>query len=263
MEGSFTQGTGWGLLRWQPLIEWFESTSCVKDLFNLLEIEMRYEDMKGFVALSGGLDSTTALAIAMERHEGKVEAISFDYGQRHNIELERAALIAEYYDICHHIVKLGDLPTSALTDTSIDIPKVSYAEIEGISPTYVPFRNGQIIAKLTAYASADKLNSVVYVGTHAEDAANDAYPDCRLDFIGAMGSAVYIGTYHKVRLSAPLIEMSKSEVVALAAKLEAPLELSWSCYFGGDKHCGVCPTCRARKEAFLLAGVPDPTSYKE
>jgi 7-cyano-7-deazaguanine synthase len=224
---------------------------------------MQYKDMKGFVAFSGGLDSTTVLAIAMERHEGKVEAISFDYGQRQSIELERAALIAEYYDIEHRIVKLGDLPASALTNTSIDIPKVSYAEIKGISPAYVPFRNGQIISKLAAYASADKLDSVIYVGTHAEDAANDAYPDCRLDFIGTMGSAVYIGTYHKVRLSAPLIEMSKSEVVTLATKLDAPLGLSWSCYFGGDEHCGVCPTCRARKEAFLLAGVFDPTIYKE
>lgn len=224
---------------------------------------MQYKDTKGFVALSGGLDSTTVLAIAMDRHEGKVEAISFDYGQRHNVELERAAQIAQYYDIRHRIIKLGDLPTSALTDVTRDIPKVSYGEIEGVSPAYVPFRNGQIISKLAAYASADDSPSVIYVGTHAEDAANDAYPDCRLDFIGTMGSAVYIGTYHKVRLSAPFIEISKTEVVTLANKLDAPLDLSWSCYFGGDEHCGVCPTCRARKEAFIFANVSDPTRYKE
>lgn len=214
----------------------------------------------GYVSLSGGVDSTTTLAIAMTRHE-RVVAVSFDYGQRHIKELECAKAICEHLGIEHHITTLGEMPDSALTDNTRDIPKVSYAEIEGISLAYVHFRNGQMISKLAALASADELPAVIYVGTHAEDAENDAYPDCRLDFTGAMGAAVYIGTYHRVRLSAPLIEMSKTEVVAKGLQLNAPLEMSWSCYFGGDVHCGECPTCRARKEAFQEADGFDPTVY--
>lgn len=221
---------------------------------------MKSSTTVGYVSLSGGVDSTTTLAIAKSRHE-RVVAISFDYGQRHKKELERAAEICMVMGITHHITTLGEMPPSALTDETRDIPKVSYAEIEGVSPSYVHFRNGQMISKLAALSSADELPAVIYVGTHTEDAANDAYPDCRLDFIGAMGAAVYIGTYHRVRLSAPLIEMSKTEVVEKGTDLGAPLELTWSCYFGGDVHCGECSTCRARKEAFANAGIVDPTVY--
>lgn len=219
---------------------------------------------RGFVALSGGIDSTTVLYIAADRHgPDNVEAISFDYGQRHNVELERAKQICLFAGIKHTVVKLGDMPNSALTDATKDIPRISYDEIEGVSPSYVPFRNGQIIAKLAAYASAYEGESVIYVGTHAEDTYNDAYPDCRLDFIGAMGAAVYIGSYHKTRLSAPIIEHSKDAVVKLGMDLGVPFFLTWSCYLGGETHCGTCPTCRARKEAFAKAGYLDPTDYLE
>lgn len=216
----------------------------------------------GYVSLSGGVDSTTTLAIAMTRHE-RVVAVSFNYGQRHVKELECAKAVCAHLGIEHRITTLGEMPPSALTDETREIPKVSYAEIEGVSPNYVHFRNGQMISKLAALASADDLPAVIYVGTHAEDATNDAYPDCRLDFIGAMGAAVYIGTYHRVRLSAPLIEMSKTEVVEKGMMLGAPLDLTWSCYFGGDVHCGECPTCRARKEAFQEANGFDPTVYAQ
>ena len=218
---------------------------------------------KGFVALSGGVDSTTVLSIAAERHVGNVEAISFDYGQRHIKELDCAREIARVMGITHRVVSLGYIPPNALTDVSLEIPRTSYDEIQGVSPSYVFFRNGQIISKLAAVASADPQDTVIYVGTHAEDAYNDAYPDCRLDFIGAMAAAVYIGTYHKTRLSAPIIEMSKDEVVAKGFALGAPLQLTWSCYLGGEKHCGTCPTCRARKEAFAKAGLLDATPYME
>lgn len=221
---------------------------------------MKSSTTVGYVSLSGGIDSTTTLAIAMTRHE-KVVAVSFNYGQRHSKELGCAEAICAELGIEHHITTLGEMPPSALTDETRDIPKVSYAEIEDVSPAYVHFRNGQMISKLAALASADERPAVIYVGTHAEDAANDAYPDCRLDFIGAMGAAVYIGTYHRVRLSAPLIEMSKTEVVRKGFELNAPLHLSWSCYMGGSVHCGKCPTCRARKEAFTEAGIIDPTVY--
>lgn len=226
---------------------------------------MKQTGSVGYVALSGGIDSSTVLGIAHDRHEGNVVAVSFDYGQRHKKEIECARAICEAMGVLHMVVDLGTMPGSALTDASRDIPRVSYDEIQGVSPSYVHFRNGQIISKLAAIASADPSGSdtVIYVGTHAEDAYNDAYPDCRLDFIGAMAAAVYIGTYHKTRLSAPLIEMSKTEVVKAGMKYLVPLNLTWSCYLGGKVHCGTCPTCRARKEAFAAAGVMDPTVYAE
>lgn len=216
----------------------------------------------GYVALSGGIDSSTVLGIAHARHEGRVVAVSFDYGQRHRKEIECAKAICEAMGVPHQIATLGSMPNSALTDATQDIPKVSYSEIQGVSPSYVHFRNGQIISKLAAIASADPADeTVIYVGTHTEDAYNDAYPDCRLDFIGAMAAAVYIGTYHRTRLSAPLIEMSKTEVIRAGIAYLVPLDLTWSCYIGGEVHCGTCPTCRARKEAFTAAGLKDPTEY--
>jgi len=220
---------------------------------------------KAFVALSGGLDSSTVLAIACENHGyDNVTAVSIDYGQRHKKELDRAAQIAKEMGCEHRIIQLPNIPKSMLTDPGVVIPKMSYAEITGVSPTYVPFRNGLMLATLAAMASPGKgelHNAHIYFGAHAEDAANDAYPDCRLDFIGAMGAAIYIGTYHRVRVHAPLIEMTKAEVVIKGYELSVPFELTWSCYAGGDKHCGECPTCRARKAAFHEAEIDDPTEY--
>lgn len=217
--------------------------------------------------LSGGLDSTVALARAVERHGAQnVRAVSFNYGQKHSKELHRARDISEFFDVPHTVHTLK-LPSSALSakDPTQDIPDISYDDIKGVSPTYVPFRNGNFISAAAAlaqkWAQDERQNKFLYIGTHAEDAANDAYPDCRLDFIGAMGSAIYIGTYHSVRLSAPLIEHTKAEIVVLGTALGAPLKHTWSCYKGEELHCGVCPTCRARREAFAIAGVVDPTEY--
>lgn len=218
-----------------------------------------------FVALSGGVDSTTALAIAVENHGYQnVRAVSFNYGQRHARELVAAAEITDYFGVPHQIIELPNIPRSMLTDPSAEIPKVSYNDIIGVSPTYVPFRNGLILATLASLAAPQpnsQDNAHIYFGAHAEDAANDAYPDCRLDFIGTMGSAIYIGSYHRVRVRAPLIEMQKYEIILKGDELQVPYGLTWSCYAGGEKHCGECPTCRARKSAFEEAGVDDPTEY--
>ena len=102
---------------------------------------------------------------------------------------------------------------------------------------------------------------LLYYGAHSEDAKNWAYPDCTPEFNGAMANAKFIGTYQKTRLVTPLQWMLKSEVVSLGAKLNLPFELTWSCYDGKEKHCGICPTCRARKVAFQQAGISDPTKY--
>lgn len=220
-----------------------------------------------FVLLSGGVDSSTCLGIAINRHTPAwTTAIGIDYGQRHKKELECALKQCETYGIDQVVLNLGDQPKSMLTDPNAEVPNISYREIVGVSPTYVHFRNGQMLSKIAAYASSklgEKDTATIYFGAHAEDAAGDAYPDCRLDFVGAMAAAIYIGTYHKVRLSAPLIELQKYQIVQWGAKLDVPYEHTWSCYKGEELHCGVCPTCRARKEAFMHAGVPDPTVYKE
>lgn len=219
------------------------------------------------VSLSGGVDSTTTLAIAktlVKKEMGdKLGAISFDYGQRHKKELELAAKIADYMGADHYVMQMPSSHlVSALTDPSIDIPKVGYDQIEGMSPAYVPFRNGTMLSLMTGYA-VSKGYDIIMAGPHAEDAENWAYADCTLEFTGVMAAAIYVGTYQKVRLITPLLTLSKAEVVQKGAILGAPLHLTWSCYMGGENHCGVCPTCRARKEAFIKAGVFDPTIYAE
>jgi 7-cyano-7-deazaguanine synthase len=153
-----------------------------------------------------------------------------------------------------------------LTDSSIAIPSISYADLpHGVSPTYVPFRNGQMLSKLAGHIQGNihfTDDAMIYFGAHAEDAANWAYPDCTPEFVGAMANAIYIGTYQRVRLSTPWLHATKHEIITYGDKHGTPYHLTWSCYVGGERHCGVCPTCRARKDAFVKAGVADPTQYE-
>jgi 7-cyano-7-deazaguanine synthase len=219
-----------------------------------------------FALLSGGLDSTTALYIA--RSEFKVvRAVGIDYGQRHKKELEFAKRTCAKLGIRHDILPIKDIvPKTMLTDGDSLIPNISYDEIKGVSPTYVPFRNGLMLAALASFAqgsiaSDDTQEHALYFGAHAEDAKNWAYPDCTPEWIGATAASIYIGTYGKIRLHAPLMWMTKAEIVSRGNVLGVHWEDTWSCYAGGDVHCGVCPTCRARKQAFNDAGVNDPTAY--
>lgn len=221
--------------------------------------------MKAFVSLSGGIDSTTVLALACKKHGGEnVTAISFDYGQRHAREMVCAAEICHYFEVQHSVVKLDNIPNTMLKDPSMQVPDIDYSEMKGVSLTYVPFRNGLMLATLASIASPQPNSdekAVIYIGTHAEDAENDAYPDCRLDFIGTMGSAIYIGSYHRVTVQAPLISMYKHEIITAGDKMQVPYGLTWSCYKGEEEHCGICPTCRARRKGFLDARIKDPTIY--
>lgn len=220
-----------------------------------------------YVLLSGGIDSTTVLArVRRDATFQRVHCLSVDYGQRHRREIVAAQTIAAYYAVRHDILDLRSVvPRTMLTDPSSDIPDVHYNDLpEGISPTYVPFRNGLMLAALASHVQGHldaEDSAVIHFGAHAGDAARDAYPDCGFQFTGAMAAAIYIGTYHRVRLEVPLQFMEKDEIVRLGTELHAPYELTWSCYRGGELHCGTCPTCRSRRDAFINAEVVDPTVY--
>lgn len=230
---------------------------------------------KVFVLLSGGIDSTTTLAIASNEFDGaSFEALSFNYGQRHVREMEAAKQVCNHYNIPLQRFSLSGLLDGMLVDKGTEneqIPEVDYADLpHGISPTYVSFRNGTMLSVAAAHAQkwvmhAEKAGyaaeATIYCGVHADDGVNWAYPDCTPEFIGAMANAIHIGTYNKVRLRAPLLFMNKAGVVHMGALLNAPLELTWSCYKGEEVHCGVCPTCRSRHQAFLDNGLDDPTTY--
>ena len=227
--------------------------------------DTQYEEQKeakALVLLSGGLDSSTALYWTHKNITESILAISFSYGQRHLKEVHHAAAICVELDIQHRILTGLEFPKSMLTDESVEVPNISYDGIEGISPTYVPFRNGSMLARAAAEAQAHDLDFIVW-SPHAEDAAGWAYPDCTPEFAGSMANAIFIGTYMKVRLLTPFIHMMKYEIVKLGKTMDVPFEKTWSCYKGERLHCGTCPTCRSRQDSFKLARVTDHTLYKE
>lgn len=211
---------------------------------------------------SGGLDSTVCLYLAAHFFGGfdKVVSMSIDYGQRHSKEIDIANKLCDKLGVHRFIGTLGIQPESMLTNRDSEVPNISYDQIEGVSPTYVPFRNGQLLSTLAAWGAHWEAEALFF-GAHAEDAKNWAYPDCTPEFIGAMANAIYIGSYMKQRLYAPLMHMTKAEIVKTGTQYGVDFSLTWSCYKGEVVHCGTCPTCRARKQAFITAGVDDPTKY--
>jgi len=219
---------------------------------------------RAYVLLSGGIDSTTCLAMALKEYGiGNVTGLSLHYGQRHNKEVLIAAEIAGMLGARWRGINIqGAIGIGGLTDENLEMPNSSYADLpHGVSPTYVPFRNGLFLSIATSMAAADSEAVAVYYGAHAEDTENDAYPDCSIDFIDAMNDAMLIGTYGKIHLIAPLMHMTKAGVVTYGDDLGVPWHMTWSCYEGEELHCGTCPTCRSRKEAFEIAGIEDPTEY--
>lgn len=214
---------------------------------------------RALVLHSGGIDSSTCLAIAARDYD-EVTALSIHYGQRHSREIDAARDVAKHLCVQHEALQLPPIENSMLTDASREIPSISYEDIKGISPTYVPFRNGLLLANVASLAQAREFDAIFF-GAHAEDAHNWAYPDCTPEFIGAMANAIFIGTYQKVRLVTPLEWLNKQEIITLGDKLGVPWGKTWSCYKGEPVHCGVCPTCRARRAGFIAAGIFDPTVY--
>lgn len=222
---------------------------------------------KALVLLSGGLDSTTCLTMAVANHgPAQVETISMFYGQKHELELKSAASVAHHFEVPWHILNLPDIfgrAGSTLVKGGPDNPKGTYADLpEGPSPTYVPFRNGNLLSAATAYAVGLQA-AEIWFGAHAEDAENWAYPDCTPEFIGAMANAIYIGSYKKIRLVTPLEWMTKADVVRTGLALDAPYELTLSCYNGKQPACGECPTCKSRLAAFAENGAVDPIMYAQ
>ena len=216
--------------------------------------------MKVVVLLSGGMDSVTALYDARTQHE-IVGAVSFHYGSKHNDrEIFFAAHHAAKLGVPHSVISLafvGDLFKSDLLSSGGAIPKGHYEE-QTMKKTVVPFRNGIMLSIAAGYAESVEAEGLV-IAAHAGDHA--IYPDCREDFMKSMADAIRLGTYAQVELLRPFISMTKADIAARGAALGVDYSQTWSCYVGGDVHCGECGTCVERREAFLLAGVPDPTRY--
>ncbi|MGN6450102.1 MAG: 7-cyano-7-deazaguanine synthase QueC [Brucella intermedia] len=218
--------------------------------------------MKTLVVCSGGLDSVS-LAYRIAAEHQLTALLSFDYGQRHRKELDSAKACAERLGVPHQIIDIrtigASLTGSALTD-DVDVPDGHYAE-ETMKITVVPNRNAIMLAIAfgVAAAQADAVALAVHGGDHF------IYPDCRPDFIDAFQTMQdhALDGYADIKLLAPYVHVSKADIVIDGAKYGTPFAATWSCYKGGEHHCGRCGTCVERREAFHLAGIEDPTLYED
>lgn len=220
------------------------------------------------VLLSGGLDSSTALAMTIERG-CEVVALTFSYGQKHARELESAKSIARHYDLKRHLVvdlDIGRYLESSLTRQSMRIPAGSDADVDepSIPSTYVPARNIVFLSVAAAIAESVGADTVVIAANSVDFSG---YPDCTPEFMEAYQRMLGVGTRRgvegdAVKVEAPLMSMSKADIVREATRLEVPLELTWSCYAGGERACGVCDSCRLRLKGFREAGASDPIEYE-
>ena len=227
--------------------------------------------MKALVLFSGGLDSSVCLGFAVRDYGAdEVLALSIYYGQKHNKEMEASEKVASYYGVKRITLDLGEIfkdsNCTLLSGSLEEIPHEDYADqlkkTEGAPVnTYVPYRNGLFLSSAASIALSHGCE-VIYYGAHADDAAGNAYPDTSVAFNKAISDAIYIGSGNALKIVAPFIDKSKADVVAEGKKLKVPFELTWSCYEGGDKACGVCGTCRDRLQAFKLNSLTDPVPYE-
>jgi 7-cyano-7-deazaguanine synthase len=215
------------------------------------------------VLFSGGLDSTSALAWALDRYDD-VRALTFDYGQRHHVEIGLARKAARRLGVPHFILKvdLRQIGGSALTDKAIPLPRSARlsAPRSGPPATYVPFRNGIFLALAAAWAETRGVRDLV-CGFHVADSPD--YPDTTKDFVKAMEKAVQAGTKAafggpKARIVAPLLGLSKPDIIRLGLRLGADYCYSISCYAGAERPCGTCSSCRFRARAWKAVGREDP-----
>lgn len=215
-------------------------------------------DKRGLIILSGGMDSVTLL------HDYKSRialAVSFDYGSKHNAsEIPFASEHCATLGIKHLTIPLafmGEYFKSDLLLSGGEIPTEAY-NAENMSSTVVPFRNGIMLSIAAGLAESYQLNEI-YIANHFGDHA--IYPDCRKSFIEPMMEAVEAGTSNSVRLMAPYTSISKTDIARIGKDLELDYSRTWSCYQGGSTQCGICATCRERREAMREAGIEDTTSY--
>ncbi|MEM6915428.1 MAG: 7-cyano-7-deazaguanine synthase QueC [Verrucomicrobiota bacterium] len=218
--------------------------------------------MKVVVLVSGGMDSVTALYQAHREHE-VVAGLSFDYGSKHNHrELPFAAYHCEKLGIPHEVVALGfmnDLFRSDLLQSGGEIPEGHY-EASNMKQTVVPFRNGIMLSIAAGFAESIGAEGLV-IAAHSGDHA--IYSDCREEFMAPMAKAIAEGTDVDLEVLRPFIDIRKEDIASMGDKLGVDYRKTWSCYKGGEIHCGKCGTCVERKEAFALAGLKDPTVYEE
>ena len=222
-------------------------------------MQQNVEKMKvSILILSGGMDSTTLLYDYQERI---ALAISFDYGSNHNDkEIPFARLHCERLGIKHIVIPLDFMAKyfhSSLLEGSNAIPEGHYAD-DNMKSTVVPFRNGIMLAIAAGMAENNDLPYVM-MANHGGD--HTIYPDCRPEFVEAFDAAAHAGTYNGVRLLSPYCNMTKGDIAKRGKELGINYAETWSCYKGGDKHCGRCGTCVERQEALAEAGIPDPTEY--
>jgi 7-cyano-7-deazaguanine synthase len=219
---------------------------------------------KAVIVFSGGLDSTTCMGIA--KNDGyELYPLTFNYGQRHNMEVEQAKKIAAYYNVREHrivdISFLNQIGGSALTDLSIDVRTEGVEE--DIPATYVPARNMIFLSLASAYAEVIGADAI-YIGVSAVDYSG--YPDCRPEFIDSMTETVNLATKagatgQNIRIKTPLIDLTKKETIEEGLKYNVPYHLSTSCYLGEKEACGKCDSCQLRIKGFKEAGAKDPIPY--
>jgi 7-cyano-7-deazaguanine synthase len=225
---------------------------------------------KAIVLLSGGIDSTTVLAIALA--DGyEVIPLSFDYGQRHFVELAAAQKIVKHFGLTEHFIfplELNAFGGSALTDAAVSIPKNrTGSEIaHGIPSTYVPARNTVFLSIALALAEAHHAQAI-FIGANAIDYSG--YPDCRPEFLEAFEYMASLGTKagaegHSIKIIAPLLEMTKAAIIRKGIELRVDYSLTFSCYDPDEAGlaCGGCDSCQLRRKGFDEASVPDPTRYR-
>ena len=210
------------------------------------------------IIVSGGMDSTTLL---YDRRDEIALAISFDYGSNHNArEIAYAKIHCKRLGIEHITIPLDFMHKyfrSSLLEGADAIPEGHYAA-ENMKSTVVPFRNGIMLAVAAGVAESRNLTKLL-IANHGGD--HTIYPDCRPEFISAMDSATNAGTYVGVRVIAPYTNITKGDIARIGKKLGIDYSETWSCYKGGEKHCGKCGTCVERKEALAYAGIEDTTEY--
>lgn len=221
---------------------------------------------KAITVLSGGLDSTVATAYFNNKYE--IHAITFDYGQRSaGMEIESSGAICDFFGIQHTVIELPwlkRLGKSALTSDA-EIPKLKAEQLddkeicdETARKVWVPGRNVVFTAIATSFAEAEDAE-IIIVGWDLEEAVT--FPDNSKEFLKAFNNVLEIGTLESVKIEAPLIELNKNEIVKLGDKINAPMNLSYSCYMGEKEHCGVCESCMRRRRAFKESCIEDYTNY--